>query len=125
MFLIFSYIISFPIFIKPSGQDMDIAYSSVPNISAYIPQVKHDVLTYPVLACDVDGLDPNLFDWNDPEVPHKFYSLAKDAREILARAGETDNFSVERVFSKIKHWPPRTDDDGSKSDDSSFLGIFT
>lgn len=41
-------------------------------------------------------------EWTDPDKPHSFYDLTKDA-EVLLRGKE---FGNNVVFSQIAHWPP-------------------
>jgi hypothetical protein len=54
------------------------------------------------LACNVDGIDPELMDWTDPDRPYSFYDLTKDA-EVLLKGMDV---SQKVVFSQIVHWPP-------------------
>jgi len=83
---------------------MKINFSNVEVISAYIPQVKNDTYLNPLIACDIDDLNEDLFDWTDPDKDYMFYSLVNDAKVILAR---TDgNVSTDDVFSKVKDWEP-------------------
>lgn len=84
------------------GDDQGIAFSEVPSISAYVPQVASKVFSFPLLACCVEQIDDELLDWKDPDRPYSFYDLTKDA-EVLLRG--TD-ISQKVVFSQIKHWPP-------------------
>lgn len=57
---------------------------------------------YPLLACNVDGIDEELFDWTDPDRPYAFYDLTKDAEKLLAGLDVGSN----HVFSVLAHWPP-------------------
>jgi hypothetical protein len=72
-------------------------------MSTYVPQVSSTVYSYPLFACNIDGIDKELFDWTDPDNPHSFYDLTKDADEVL---GGLD-VSQKRVFSTLRHWPPK------------------
>jgi hypothetical protein len=85
------------------GKDMGIDFSNVRSISAYIPQVESTVFSYPLLACNVDSLDEELFEWNDPDRPMSFYDLTKDAEVLLSGI----DVSGKKVFSHIKHWSPQ------------------
>lgn len=86
----------------PRGDDQQINFSDVPSISTYVPEVQSKVFSYPLLACNFDGIDEDLLDWADPDRPISFYDLTKDA-DILLR--DTDVTS-KVVFSQIFHWPP-------------------
>jgi hypothetical protein len=84
------------------GDDQGINFSDVPSISSYVPQVESSVFSYPLLAANIDHIDSDLLDWNDPDRPHAFYDLTKDA-EIMLRGMD---ISSKVVFSQIAHWPP-------------------
>lgn len=84
------------------GHDMGINFSDVPSISTYIPEVQSPVISYPLLACHIDRIDKELLEWTDPDRPHTFYDLTKDA-DVLLRGTDV---SSKVVFSQIAHWPP-------------------
>lgn len=84
------------------GDDQGIHFSEVPSISSYVPQIESSVFSYPLLAANIDKIDSELLDWNDPDRPHAFYDLTKDA-EIMLRGMD---ISSKVVFSQIAHWPP-------------------
>lgn len=72
-----------------------------------------------------DGVGEEIIDWRDPNRPHSFYDLTKDAIKIL----EGINIENKVIFSQIKHWPPQTDFEGEVfpeallgADDISFSG---
>ena len=85
------------------GSDMGINFSDVPSISTYIPEVQSPVISYPLLACHIDRIDKELLEWTDPDRPHTFYDLTKDA-DVLLRGTDV---SSKVVFSQIAHWPPQ------------------
>jgi hypothetical protein len=89
---------------EPCGEDMGINFSDVPSISSYIPEVQSPVISYPLLACHIDRIDTELLEWTDPDRPHAFYDLTKDA-DVLLRGTDV---SSKVVFSQIAHWPPPT-----------------
>lgn len=93
---------------------MQMNFSNVDVISAYIPQVKNENFLYPLIACDVEHIDNELFDWNDPDRPFSYYSVVKDAKRLLANQ---PGASTEKVFSRVMHWPPGV---MKKNDDDSF-----
>ena len=80
-------------------------FSNVSVISAYIPQVLNDDFIYPLIACDVDHIGEELYDWNDPERDYSYYSVISDAKQLLKNQ---PNANISRVFSRVKHWPPQT-----------------
>jgi hypothetical protein len=84
------------------GNDQEINFSDVPSINSYVPEVKSAVFSYPLLACSIDRIDTGLLEWTDPDRPHAFYDLTKDA-EILLRGSD---ISSKIVFTQIAHWPP-------------------
>jgi hypothetical protein len=84
------------------GDDQEINFSDVPSINSYVPEVKSAVFSYPLLACSIDRIDKDLLEWTDPDRPHAFYDLTKDA-EILLRGTDVSSKSV---FTQIAHWPP-------------------
>jgi hypothetical protein len=59
--------------------------------------------SYPLLACDVEGLDTELFDWKDPDRPHSYYDLTEDADELVGGISVREKL----VFSIISHAPPK------------------
>jgi len=50
----------------------------------------------------VDNIDKELLDWTDPEHPHAFYDLTKDAQALIRGANIEDKV----VFSQVSYWPP-------------------
>lgn len=66
--------------------------------------VESPVFSYPLLACTVDDMDKDMLDWTDPEHPHAFYDLTKDAQSLIRGS----DISEKVVFSQVGHWPPET-----------------
>eukprot|EP00977_Amphora_coffeiformis_P013123 scaffold3376_cov151-Amphora_coffeaeformis.AAC.3 len=97
------------------GDDMNIPFSEVASISAYVPQVESPVYSYPLLACNIDGIDPDLLDWTDPDRPYSFYDLTKDAEVLLKGMDVSSNVT----FSQIAHYPPEGKADEKKSESES------
>ena len=90
---------------EPHGKDMKIKFSTVKSIDSYIPEKKSSYFTYPLLLCDLDDIDPNLFSWSDPNRPHSYYSVFEDIKEIM----NPKDVKVPYVFSDVKHWDPNRD----------------
>ena len=86
---------------EPQGDDMGIPFSDVDAIDSYVPQVTSPILAYPLLLCDVKKVDVALFNWTDPERPHSYYDITKDAKKIVG-----DTTLSEHLFANCTHWPP-------------------
>jgi len=93
---------------EPRGEDQDDPFSVQESISAYVPQVYSNIFSCPLLAANLDNVDPELLDWEttDPKYPYSFYDLTKDA-EFLLRG---KNIADRKMFSVISHWPPTPED---------------
>lgn len=52
---------------KAVGDDQGIPFSSVTSRSAYLPSVTSRLFAYPLIACNTDGIDEELYDWEDPD----------------------------------------------------------
>jgi hypothetical protein len=98
-----SLLLLFVCLLQPNGDDQEINFSDVPSMSTYVPQVSSTVFSYPLFACNIDGIDEELFDWTDPDRPHSFYDLTKDADEVLRGS----DVSQKHVFSTLRHWRPK------------------
>lgn len=86
---------------KECGEDQNIKFADVESKAAYVPQVYSSVFSFPLLACDSSSIDEELYDWTDPDRPHEYYDLTKDAAELLG-----DNSTRhEHVFSKMSYFP--------------------
>lgn len=95
------------------GVDQKIPFSDVCAIDSYIPNVSSSLIPYPLLLCNIQDIDPRLFNWIDEDNPHSQYDITNDVCEIL---GTT---CYPEVFAKVKHWPLRTPKIGQdqRSDD--------
>jgi len=90
---------------KPRGEDRGINFSSVKDISCYIPQASCDEFSFPLIAARVDDVDTGLFEWKDPDRSYEYYNITLDARKIMF--GEDKNKELPlNVFSKVYHYPP-------------------
>lgn len=87
---------------KAVGDDQNIPYSEVESRSAYIPQVVSPIFSFPLLACNTDNIDEELYDWADHDRTYGYYDLTKDAQKLLV------GMNVEKGagFSIVTHWPP-------------------
>lgn len=107
---------------SPCGTDQNINFSDVPSINSYVPEVTSPVFSYPLLACNIDRIDSSLLEWTDPDRPHAYYDLTKDAQVLL----HGQDMSSKVVFSQVAHWPPPstkvTGTDRSEVDHDQLLG---
>lgn len=86
---------------EPDGKDQGLNFSKVKTrqeVEAYIPNLRDTGFSHPLLACDCDDLDIDLFDWRD-ENDH-FYSLARDVRDVMGGSNPEHT-----VMSPIGYWP--------------------
>lgn len=65
-------------FLQPSGEDQKIDFSNVPEISAYIPQIRNRNFPWPLLACDIDGVPDTLIGWTDSHNSYDVHNLIYD-----------------------------------------------
>lgn len=83
----------------PRGEDQNIPFSDVRAIDSYIPNVSSPLIPYPLLLCNIQDIDTQLFNWKDDANPHSHYDVTNDVAEILGTS------SYAEVFAKVKHWP--------------------
>ncbi|KAL3776039.1 hypothetical protein HJC23_009665 [Cyclotella cryptica] len=88
------------------GKDQGIPFSDVAAISSYIPEVRSGIFSYPLLAVDTDHVDEELYEWKDPDKPHSYYDLTRDARQILKDVRSEGE--IRSLFSKVKCWRPNS-----------------
>jgi len=84
------------------GHDMGIDYSTVPSIFAYVPQIEVPGFMFPLIACDITGIDGDHVYWRNPNRSHDYYSIVNDV------ADTTDN-QEKMNYSVIKYYPPVDD----------------
>jgi len=84
------------------GDDQNIPFSKVASRSAYIPQVASPLFAYPLVACNTDKIDEELYDWEDSDRDYRYYDLSKDAKKLLSGL----NVEEPPGFSVVRHYPP-------------------
>ena len=93
---------------EPDGKDQRIGFHDVKHldgVNAYIPQLRENGFEYPLIACDVDSIDHDLFGWRDNLNGFEPHNLTNDLKEILGTS------NVEKtIFSIVKYWPQRKND---------------
>lgn len=87
------------------GDDQGTPFSQVASRSAYIPEVASSLFAYPLIACDTDDIDDELYAWEDPDRPYHLYDLTKDAKHLLSGI----DVSAKVGFTKVMHWAPKAD----------------
>lgn len=82
--------------------DQGIDFSTVKQreeLHGYIPQVKVDGFVFPVLACDINGIDEDVLSWKDAVNGYSPHSLVHDVQEVTGLK-ETPH----AIFSIVKQW---------------------
>lgn len=96
------------------------------TIAGYVPQVRSNMFTFPLIACSTSLLGHELFDWyvcnviviaclfwtssclfyscvmlrTDPDRGYNYYDLTLDAQYLL-----TDTTPADNSFDKVQYWP--------------------
>lgn len=63
------------------------------------------LFSYPLIACDSDRIDEELYDWKDSDRPFAWYDLTKDAKKLLKGMEVAENVG----FTRVQHWAPKVD----------------
>lgn len=87
---------------KPRGKDKQIPFTDN-NIAAYIPQVKSPEIPFPLIACPVDLIEEELFEWESPYNSYDYYDLTLDADAIMM-ADKKGRSVSNTAFSRVVHW---------------------
>lgn len=83
-------------------------FSSQHRIKAYVPQVPDPSFRFPLIACDLSGIDPKNIGWIDPLRSQSYYSLDQDVQFLMK---QEHNVSTEPKLSIVKHWPGAVQDE--------------
>lgn len=83
---------------KDSGK----RFSDQERISAYVPQVRHRNFSYPLIACDIHGINQAHIGWADPLRDYDFYNMSLDAANLSGKRP-----SSSPVLSVVNYWPPQ------------------
>ena len=87
----------------PVGESQGKPFSEELSRSAYIPQVYSKSFAFPLIACQVDNIDTELFDFTDPSRSHLYYDLTNDAEKLVSAS--ENNAVDESTFTVVKSWP--------------------
>ena len=90
---------------KAVGESQGIPYSTLRSRCAYIPQVTSNFFSRPLIACKIDDINEELFDFYDQFRSYKYYDLSTDAKKLLSRLKIDDPPG----FSTVKSWAPDID----------------
>mmetsp|Transcript_606 Transcript_606/g.975 ORF Transcript_606/g.975 Transcript_606/m.975 type:complete len:793 (-) Transcript_606:298-2676(-) len=82
--------------------DSGAGFSDQEEINAYVPQYKHRRFAHPLLACDIDAIDPNHIGWTDVHRSYDFYNITKGIEHLMGGREEANS-----AFAVVKHWLPR------------------
>ena len=81
------------------GDDQNISFSEVPSIFAYIPQFEVKGFMFPLIACDITGINVDNIYWKNPNIPHKYYSIVNDVPDIKRDSNEAKlNYSIVKYY---------------------------
>jgi hypothetical protein len=80
---------------RDSGEN----FSDNQDIRIYVPQATHPLLSFPLLACNVEGIEPSRIGWTDTVKGHTYYSLQNDVEYL------TDNKALDcTILSVVQKW---------------------
>ncbi len=88
---------------EPDGRDQRIDFHQVKHldgVSAFIPQLRENGFEYPLIACDIETIDHDLFGWRDNRNGFGPHNLTKDLQDILGKQTKKNN-----LLSIVKYWP--------------------
>ena len=89
--------------IQPDGADQGISFSSITHLDelhGYVPQVKDEGFVFPMLVCDISGIDDNLIGWKDTVRGYSPHNLIDDVQAI------TQSKPLHPIFSTITQFDP-------------------
>jgi len=108
------------------SKDMEVDFSKVSDINAYVPQITVPDMNYPLIICDIDNVDPGLVGWRDSrngyDKHNMFFDLPREARMRRVRSVNEEGLPIDvanrdmfladeevtqsqKIFSVVKHWP--------------------
>ena len=92
---------------QPTGKSSSQRFSQTTERYGYVPRIKSPSFQYPLLACNISAIDPELVDWSDPSSSFPF-----DEHNLIFDVPDISEGSDKQVFSVIKSWHD-VDDGGS------------
>ena len=88
---------------EPDGKDQMIPFSEARNCLGYVPQIqmRGSGFLFPLLACDIEGIDENLIGWRDSQSGYEPHNLSRDVEAIIkSRKLRRPIFSIVRQWKK-------------------------
>ena len=80
-------------------RDSGESFSQQQGIKAYIPQVNHRSLSFPLIAADLSKFDGRHLGWEDPIVKYDYYNLYDDVVALDPEAAAT-----KPILSRVQHY---------------------
>ena len=103
-----------------SSKNQFIDFSCISEIYGYVPQMAHRAFEFPMLVCDIDGIDSDLIYWQDekrgfdfsnviydvPGYPFQKRNRLGDSMVVEDNTNDSSEGSIAPVFSIVAHYPP-------------------
>ena len=84
---------------RPTGKASNQQFSETSERYGYVPRIKSPRFQYPLLACNISSIDPELVDWSDPSSSYPF-----DKHNLICDVPDLTKGNDKQVFSVIKSW---------------------
>lgn len=81
-----------------NGEPSPERFSSIPEVSGYIPQVSVDGYQFPFLLCDIDYISNDLLSWDDPYNSYDFWNLIYDIPEVAERKRKERELTTNNAY---------------------------
>lgn len=86
---------------EPDGMAFTKTFTKVAQrreVHGYIPQTRMKDFLFPLLTCDIEGINKDLVGWSDWESGHEPHSLVRDVEAIVRKK------QLPHVFSVVQQW---------------------
>ena len=85
---------------RPTGKASNQQFSETTERYGYVPRIKSPHFQYPLLACNMSSIDPDLVDWSDPSSSFPFdkHNLIYDVPDFTKGNGK-QVFSVYQIMA--------------------------
>jgi len=120
------------IYKRPAGRPIPISFSDNDYIHGYIPQIREDGFSFPLLTCDIDDISKKFIGWNDRFHSYDFHNLIYDVpyqgmkRSRRVKSNDSIDYSLKHqpepnrlitpIFSYVKHWANSTEEPTTTND---------
>jgi hypothetical protein len=95
--------------LRAKSASRGIPFSSLKSKRAYIPEMNSEAFPYPLIGCTTDGINEELFAFEDRDRTYKYYDLSVDMTKIL----KTD--APPACFSTVKSWESVSKNESSEA----------